>query len=225
MGISAKQLIERYPVLYHMASADAWESVREHGLLSSSVLLDLFEVPEPKKIQLLTSQRTKSEPLSHPLFGSAVLRDQKPLSQKNLDRCLIGCVAADWYQLLNERVFFWLNRDRLITLMSAAEYYGKPHTVLELDTSGIVTDYADRIELAHMNTGNTRPFPHPRGRSTFQCLSDYPYERRERLNDYSAVVELTVLSGVPNVRNYVRKAERATITGNGYRSIETLFKR
>jgi hypothetical protein len=225
MGISARQLVERYPVLYHMASADAWESVQEHGLLSTSALLDLFEVPEPRRSLLLTTQRTKSEPLTHARYGTAILRDQKPLSQKNLDRCLTDCAPAIWYQTLNERVFFWLNRDRLITLMSAAEYFGKPHTVLELDSSGLVNQYVDRIELAHMNTGNTRPFAHPRGLSTFQNLANYPYESRERLADYSAVVELTVLSGVPNVRDHVRKVELAKVTDKGYRPLDTLFSR
>jgi hypothetical protein len=43
-GIIPKDLIGRSPRLYHMAEADTWDSIREHGLLSTSALLDLFEI-------------------------------------------------------------------------------------------------------------------------------------------------------------------------------------
>jgi hypothetical protein len=108
--------------------------------------------------------------------------------------------------------------------MSATEYLGKPHTVLQLETEPLIKKYQEQIELAHMNTGNTRPFAHPRGLSTFQKLSTYPYEKRRRLNNYSAIVELTVSGGVPDVRDYVRKVEHATIRNGKYRVLESLFE-
>src|SRR4051812_42241027 len=111
-----------------MASHDAWPMIQKHGLLSSERLVALFEVPEPRRSQLLGSQRCSSEPLHHPKHGDAVLRDQKPLSAKNLARCLADCDAPTWYRILNERVFFWLDPERLLTLMSANEYAGKVHT-------------------------------------------------------------------------------------------------
>jgi hypothetical protein len=39
-----ERLASRYPVLFHMAEDGSWESIRERGLLSTSALLDLFEV-------------------------------------------------------------------------------------------------------------------------------------------------------------------------------------
>ena len=225
MGIAPSQLIERYPVLYHMASPNCWPSMQQLGLLSSSALVELFEVPEPRRTALLTSQRRGTETLLHAIHGSASLRDQKPLSEKNLARCLIDCSSSDWYRILNERVFFWLNRDRLLTLMSAAEYAGEPHTVLELDTAGLLSQHLDRIELAHMNTGNTRPFAHPRGASTFRSLKNYPYESRRRLSDYNAIVELTVLSGVSNLTDYLLKVEHATVDRGQYKTIEEIYRR
>jgi hypothetical protein len=163
--------------------------------------------------------------LRHPLHGTATLRDQKPLSRKSLERCLSDCTPEAWYGILNERVFFWLSRDRLKTLMSAAEYAGRMHTVLKLDTASLLAHHATKVELAHMNTGNTRPFAHPRGPSTFRSLNEYPYEARRRLGDYSAVVELTVLGGVPDIRDFVIRAEHATERNGIYEIEETLFCR
>ena len=225
MGITPAELPARYPVLYHMASHGSWPSIQEHGLLSTLGLLNLYEVPEPSRTELLTSQRRKSVPLVHPVHGTAILRDQKPLSERNLARCLTDCNAATWYSILNQRVFFWLDRQRLMTLMSAAEYSGKLHTVIQADTAELVRRHGERIELAHMNTGNTRPFPHPRGRSTFRRMADYPYELRRRLPDYSAVVELTVMDGVPDLRDLAFKVEHAAEVDGRYEVSEVLFER
>lgn len=225
MAITVEELLERYPVLYHMASHGAWPMIQKHGLLSTERLVTLFEVPEPRRSLLLRTQRRASEPLHHPKHGDAVLRDQKPLSAKNLGRCLTDCDAPTWYGILNERVFFWLDPKRLLTLMSATEYAGKVHTILEIETAGIVKAHAERIELAHMNTGNTLPFPHPRGRTTFRRLQDYDYERRRRLANYSAVVELTVLGGVEDIKKHIIKVEHA-LSNNGCLKVkERLFQR
>lgn len=223
MGIAASELIQRYPVLYHMASAGSWPMIQKYGLLSSLKLVELFEVPEPRRTQLLSTQRKDSEILSHPTHGTATLRDQKPLSAKNLARCLRDCDPASWYRILNERVFFWLDRERLITLMSATEYADKEHTVLQIDSSNIVQRYADQIELAHMNTGNTRPFPHPRGRDTFRNLNEYDYECRRKLANYSAIVELTVMGSVPDIRKAVNRVEHASISKDVYTTKKVLF--
>jgi hypothetical protein len=225
MGVTSTDLSRRYPVLYHMASYGSWPSIRTHGLLSTLELLDLFEVPDPTRTELLTSQRRKSVQLAHPVHGTAILRDQKPLSEKNLARCLTDCDAATWYSILNQRVFFWLDHQRLMTLMSAAEYAGRPHTVLQIETAELVRRYEDRIELAHMNTGNTRPFPHPRGRSTFKRMGDYPYELRRHLPDYSAVVELTAAGGVPDLSDFVIRVEHAAEVEGRYEVSEVLFQR
>ena len=223
MGITPGELAARYPTLYHMASFGSWPRIQEYGLLSSSVLVEQFEVAGEESERLLTMQRNSSVVLNHKLHGSATLRDQKPLSYKSLQRCLIDCEAPEWYSLLNGRVFFWLNRERLYTLMSAREYIGKPHVVLSIDALPLVEKYKHVIEIAHMNTGNTRPFAHPRGRSTFKALGDYAYESRKRLSDYSAIVELTIPRGVPDLKDFVLHVEHASIVDGGYRTQEVLF--
>jgi hypothetical protein len=225
MGISCDELSQRYPTLYHMASYGSWPVIREHGLLSTLELLGLLSVPEPRRSQLLETQRKESIPIAHATLGVVTIRDQKPLSAKNLARCLTDCDAPAWYKLLNERVFFWLDKRRLVTLMSAGEYSEKPHTVLQVDTHGLVHRYEKQIELAAMNTGNTRPFAHPRGRATFRNMEQYPYEERRRRPDYSAVVELTVIGGVPDIRDYVIRVEHAASVGGQYETSELLFEK
>jgi hypothetical protein len=225
MGITGKEISDRYPTLFHMAIADSWPSIEKHGMLSTVELLKLFEVDQEKAEKILTTQRSGPVVIDHKEHGTATIRDQKPLSQKKLEKCLIDCDAPTWYRTLNERVFFWLSEDRLKTLMSAKEYAGKPHTVLRLDTARLVERYEGSIELAHMNTGNTLPFAHPRGRSTFRTMAAYPYEERRRLADYSAVVELTVMRGVPDLREYAIRVEHATISNGEYKVREIIYER
>jgi hypothetical protein len=57
-----------------------------------------------------------------------------------------------------------------------------------------------------MNTGNTRPFAHPRSLSTFSRLEDYPFEERLNRGTYYAVVELAVEGGVTDIMKYVTEA-------------------
>jgi len=42
--MDVSELIERYPRLYHATHMDAWPGIAAHGLLSTSALLDLFEI-------------------------------------------------------------------------------------------------------------------------------------------------------------------------------------
>jgi len=55
-------------------------------------------------------------------------------------------------------------------------------------------------------------------------MNAYPYAARKRLPDYSAVVELTVLGGVPDVRDFVIEAEHASISDAKYELAERLFE-
>ena len=43
MGITHERIVELHPVVYHMAEYGTWESIKKHGLLSTSALLDLFQ--------------------------------------------------------------------------------------------------------------------------------------------------------------------------------------
>jgi hypothetical protein len=210
-----------------MADGSSWGSIQRHGLLSTEALLDLFEVPAGSRVPILGAQRTQSVTIEHAVHGKAVIRDQKPLNRAKLEGCLKDCTFQQWLQMLNSRVFFWLCRERLQTLMCAREYCSQTHVVLVLNTLRLATDLQQRITLALMNTGNTRPFAHDRSLSTFSRMADYPFDERVRRGPYYRAVELAVEVGVPNVMDYVLEAAEmkcSTCDKEKDQSIQTLRK-
>ena len=52
-----ERLISRYPTLYHMAEDGSWESIRKHGLLSTSALLDKFEIEGEERLAIESARR------------------------------------------------------------------------------------------------------------------------------------------------------------------------
>src|SRR6185312_14586628 len=115
-------LIKTFPRLYHMAERDAWPSIRLHGLLSTTALLDLFEIKGAQRIALEEAHRPESVIITHPKYGKATVRDQKPMDDKGLTRCLTGVTPREWYRILNRKTFFWLTEERFRTLIGARAY-------------------------------------------------------------------------------------------------------
>lgn len=203
-------LVELHPCLYHMAEGGSWVSIERHGLLSTTALLDKFEVVEGREA-IESARRGSMVTITHPTYGEAVIRDQKPIIESRLERCLTnGMAPREWYELLNRFVFFWLTEERLLRLLSARPYRALEHDVLTLDTARLIDDYGDAILLAPYNTGSTAYEPPPRGVETFQSISDYPYDewRARGRGPRDAVVELVVPRGVENIRDYVTRVER-----------------
>jgi len=225
LGVTIEQLAAKYPRLYHMAAFNAWESIRKHGLLSTSRLLDLFEIEACERAKIETAKRWESVPIEHKVYGRAVIRDQKPLSEAKLEKCLEDCDLARWFQMLNSHVFFWLHIDRLKTLMSAREYRGKTHTVLTVDTEALVRGCEPRIRLCPLNSGSTSPIAHPRGLCSFKRLSEYPFSERLSRGDYGCVAELTVQGQVSDIAKYTLRAAHARCTDGDLRIIKNLFTR
>jgi len=201
-------LAEKFPRLFHMADRDAWPSIQKHGLLSTTALLDLFGVSGEQRRALESQHRPECVTIQHPKHGTAVIRDQKPMDDKGLTRCLQGVSPTEWYEILNRRTFFWLTEDRLERLLSAGAYRDKQHCVLTVDTRALVERHLDRITLSPMNSGCTKPMPHPRGRDCFLPVRDYPYDAwAKKRRKIDAVVELVVDYSVPDVAEMVLAVE------------------
>lgn len=202
-----EELIADCPYLYHMAMKDSWPLIKRYGLLPTDGLLDLFDVQGEVRAQLTNHRRPASVTISHPEHGDATVRDQIPMHENDLLRCLQGGLTPkSWYKLLNERVFFWLTEERLSRLLCAGAYRSMDHLILTVSTSAIVECYRDTIELAPMNTGCTKPMAHPRGADTFLSIADYPYATwKKKRRRGERVVELTVLGGVPDIADYVEE--------------------
>jgi len=116
---------------------------------------------------------------------------------------------SDWYRTLNRKVFFWLTRERLLTLLSAGAYRNDPHDVLEVHTALLVAAYRQQIWFCPINSGCTKPMPHPRDETAFRRIPDYPYnEWRRKRRRGERVVELAVDYGVPDIVNFVCRVVR-----------------
>ncbi|SET98247.1 DUF7002 family protein [Stigmatella erecta] len=208
-GIRAEAFSERFPRLFHMAEAGSWPGIQRHGLLSTSALLDLFEVRGEQRMALEARHRPESVLLQHPRHGTAVVRDQKPMNDAGLLRSLEGGLSpADWYQLLNARVFFWVSHERLAKLLHARAYRGKRQTVLTVDTARLLARHEARVLLSPINSGATKPFPARRGPDTFLPMARYPFSFwDQKRNRRHPVAELTVTHAVPDIRDFVLRVE------------------
>lgn len=209
LGISTKELISRYPLLYHMAEGGSWPGIWSSGLRSTSSLLDLYEVTGQERERIESQHRPRSVTIDHPRIGRAVIRDQQPMSDESISRALRdGFTPRDWYEILNRHVFFWLTEDRLRTLLGARLYRGRRHTILLINTARLLEKVGDRVVLSPLNTGASRPFPpQPRGRNCFLPLDQYPFaEWNDRRRGRDPIVELSVRGEVLDVGSVVEQA-------------------
>lgn len=197
-------LIERYPRIWHMAEEGSWPSIKRHGLLSTSALLDLFDVQGFERHAIESQRRTTMVPITHPDYGTVWIRDNRAVNATVLRRTLAGMDEDEFYRLLNRRVFFWLRRRRLEKLLKAQAYRYRRHLLLEIDTALLVERYGEAIELSHLNSGAVHAGAnYPRGGGTFQPIEAYPYGERLKINRAEPVVELTVPYAVPDITELV----------------------
>ena len=204
-----EDLVKFYPRLYHMAESGTWQSIKQHGLMSTTALLDLLEVSGQDRIRIEDERRPESVSIKHAKHGPAVIRDQKPMTESALLKCLEKpYTPKQWYRLLNRNVFFWLDSRRLDGLLAARAYRDKNHCVLTIDSQRLVQAYSPKITLSPMNSGSTIYRPLPRGAKTFLPIADFPFEERRKTRAIqNTVVELLIQYAVPNIDEFVVKVE------------------
>jgi hypothetical protein len=126
---------------------------------------------------------------------------------KMLSRYLKEMSATDWFELLNNRVFFWPTRDRLNRHLKARLNHERDQCVLTFDTAALVERYRASMQFSALNSGCTRP-PQPRGAGTFLPLAEYPFEDlRSRRGPSKSIAEVTVLRRVNDLENVVIRVE------------------
>jgi hypothetical protein len=192
--------------VYHLAEASNWPAIERHGLHCTSALLDLAGVDRKARARLERQQRREGEVLP----SGVRIRDQRPMPPAALARCLVGLSPQQWYAMLNARVFFWLDPERLNRQRAACK--ARPQVVLTLDAAALVAAYGEHISVTPINTGNAMRQPAPRGAATFvryaQWLETGWTSEAAALGTRARParhppVELTVLGSVPDAMRFV----------------------
>ena len=78
------ELVTVCPTLYHMAELGSWPSIQNHGLLSTTALLDRYEIAGAPRVAIEGKRRPTSVTLERNGLGRAVVRDQFPMDDKGL---------------------------------------------------------------------------------------------------------------------------------------------
>ena len=192
--------------MYHLAEASNWPLIQRDGLLSASRLLQASGVTGADRDRLERAQR-----LVHTELSSGVcIRDQLPMPPAALERCLCRMSPADWYAMINSRVFFWLDPERLNRQKAACK--SRPQVVLVVDSAALITSHEQRIAVTPINTGNARRKPARRGAATFVPLAEWiksgwTSESKELgiplRNRSHQPVELTVFEAVPDIVRFI----------------------
>jgi hypothetical protein len=194
------------PFVYHLAEAENWPSIQRNGLFSTYVLLKRAGMSGSSRAVIAQEHRPKRTILSNGL----VIRDQRPMPPAALQRCLVGLTAAQWYRLLNSKVFFWCDIDRLNRQRRACGNF--PQVVLKITTDRLLNRYAAQAAVTPINTGNARRKPALRGTGTFVPYGDWAdtawlseaqaLGTRPRPRNHPPV-ELVIADSVPDVMDFV----------------------
>jgi hypothetical protein len=192
--------------VYHLAEEANWPSIQASGLLPASHLLELAGVTGDERRRLEREQRPRHTTLP----GGVRTRDQRPMPADVLRACLVRLTPAEWYGLVNARVFFWLDPARLNRQRAACAE--RPQVVLMLDAFSLVEAYRELASVTPINTGNARRKPARRGAATFipyvtwldsAWASEAAALGQAERSPSHAPVELTIAGPVPDALRHV----------------------
>lgn len=203
IAMTPDQLVDRYPLLYHMAEGGSWRTIQRHGLRSTCALLDLFGVTGQERFNIESRWRAERVVLRHPDHGTAVVRDQLPMPEAKLRECLVDMTPQEWYELINRKCFFWAEQTPLVWMLMAGPYRNRQHDVIVVPTRILLNHHLDGVTLSAINSGSVYPAkatgtPRRRGRDTFKLLGDFtcPW-----------VTELAVEYSVPDIASLATRVE------------------
>ncbi len=207
-----EELAARHPRLYHLTDPQAVPGILRHGLLPTSCLLSLFDVPAQDRSRIEGQRRPASVRLTHPVHGQATITDNLPLSMTALSSCLDDRLTPeDWLRILNRRVFLWADRGGLSRLLGARLNRNRERAVLVLDTLSVARRYSDCIELSPINSGATMRRAARRGLSTFTPMLRHSYDEWRRLRGgRDRVLEVTIVGRVTDVADHLLDMRHVT---------------
>ena len=201
--MTVEKLAKRYPRLYHVTTPGAWLNIKKHGLWSTSYILEQFGIKGIQRTLIETKRRTSEIALEHPSYGYIIINDNIPLNEQILKNCLNdGLVPEDWLRMVNSRVFFWPNKEKLNRLLAARGNKNRLREVIVVDTLSLIKKHAERIELSPINSGSTIRRAARRGLNTFTPLIQNDW--RKFFGRHSQICEIVV-------RDYIQDISEHTI--------------
>jgi hypothetical protein len=192
--VNTAEFVHLHPRLFHMAAEEAWPSIKRHGLLSTTAVLDLAEIGGDERIRL--EERRRPESVAITVDGREfVLRDQKPLNQAKLERCLVDMTVAEWLRMLNGKVFMWPARERCEQLLNARAYRDRTHTIIEFDTARLLERHD--VTVSPINAGAVLYDPPKRGTFTFTTIDTFPDHRYRKRGRWKMIAEVAASYSIP----------------------------
>jgi hypothetical protein len=195
------QLTKQFSALWHVTFAGGWDGIQQLGLLRA------IDIAPDRCDELRLEPNEVDGPGGTPI----VLRNQLR-SRIDPTPYLVKMTPAEWWRLVNSRVYFFCRQADLDTLVGAYVQRGLAQDVIKLRTRRALEDVADMIEVTTVNAG---VFPRERepsrGRDTFVPLADYP------VSGVAKIREITVATRVPVHSSAVMSVVRHNIDGSRVR--------
>lgn len=200
--------------VFHIAEADNWPSIQRDGLLSANALFERAGARSEDRAAVEKHRAVRAV-----LGDGTVIRDQSPMPPAALKTCLRGLTPTQWYALLNGKVFFWFDEDRVARHLHACRRSAQ--IVLTIDAEALLARHAVRASVAPFNTGNARRKPAVRGRATFVPWATWQASGWRSESDGLGTTlraknhkpaELTIDRAVPDILEFVvaRRAVKAS---------------
>ena len=158
---------------FHIADAENWQAIQRLGLHSTAALIarDRLGAEAARPFASYRGENMR-------LPSGAVIRDQRPMPPSALKRCLDpGLSPQAWYDLVNSKVFFWLQAERLDRHLAACR--ARAQVVVAVDLRRMLARHGEAAFVTPFNVGNARRRPASRGRRTFVRLEAWLATRWE----------------------------------------------
>jgi hypothetical protein len=156
---------------FHLADQENWSSVQRNGLLSASWLMDRAGLNGINR-KVKEHGRRKGRTV---LPDGTMIRDNKPLPFVALERCLVGMSPAEWFALLNSKIFYWLDLSRLESQHRACGACSQVLMVFE--TAALVSKHEAMATVTPINTGSPMRKTALREAQTFVSVADWRCRR------------------------------------------------
>jgi hypothetical protein len=153
--------------VFHVVDAANWASIQQNGLLSTDALLRRGKFPIEIESQVRGYRRSGIE-----LPDGTYIRDQSPMPPTALSKCLDADLQpSDWYTLINEHVFFWIDQNRVERHCQALRR--RRQIIMIFNAASLVAAYKSVAYVTPFNIGSATRKPAQRGLRTLVPVAQW----------------------------------------------------